>query len=256
MSGTGGFLKRLGAGRVVSRWAEAAARADSLNLRALRQERDIARAVRPHLDAVLRTADTRLSLPVQGGGSLPGPAGSDWVWRPDVFSGLIGRTGLAPVPAGSKFGTDVTVFHDCKQAEIAARHVPNLSDRDLAPYALTLDVLEFDGGFLSVVIDLPKDVAKGLAKDHILQLDCGMDIETGIDLFARLNFRQGPNTEQMPQELHPLNGSATAEFDLAYSNLNEKRVEQVWLDLIFENPRMNRIVLRDIVLSRRGRAAL
>jgi len=46
------------------------------------------------------------------------------------------------------------------------------------------------------------------------------------------------------------------EFDLAYSNINEKRVERAWVDLIFEGPQMNQVVLRDLTFSRRPRAQL
>jgi hypothetical protein len=46
------------------------------------------------------------------------------------------------------------------------------------------------------------------------------------------------------------------EFDLAYTKLNEKRVEKMWLDLIFEGPQMNQVVLRDLTFSRRKRAEL
>ena len=51
-------------------------------------------------------------------------------------------------------------------------------------------------------------------------------------------------------------GEMIAEFDLAYTNINEKRVERAWVDLIFESPEMNLIVLRDLTLSRRPRAEL
>ena len=46
------------------------------------------------------------------------------------------------------------------------------------------------------------------------------------------------------------------EFDLAYSNMNERRVEAAWIDLIFEGPEMNQIVLRDLTFSRRPRAQI
>jgi hypothetical protein len=46
------------------------------------------------------------------------------------------------------------------------------------------------------------------------------------------------------------------EFDLAYSKMNEKRVEKLWVDLIFEGPEMNQIILRDVTFSRRPRAEL
>ena len=46
------------------------------------------------------------------------------------------------------------------------------------------------------------------------------------------------------------------EFDLGYSELNEKRIERMWLDLIFEGPEMNQVILRDLTFSRRPRAQL
>jgi hypothetical protein len=53
----------------------------------------------------------------------------------------------------------------------------------------------------------------------------------------------------------PLNDTVPmVEFDLAYTKLNEKRVDSMWLDLIFEGPQMNQVTLRDLTLSRRPRA--
>ncbi|MEJ2029082.1 MAG: DUF6478 family protein, partial [Maritimibacter sp.] len=47
-----------------------------------------------------------------------------------------------------------------------------------------------------------------------------------------------------------------AEFDLAYTKLNEKRVESAWVDVIFERPENNQVILRDVTFSRRPRAEL
>ncbi|MDZ4134740.1 MAG: DUF6478 family protein, partial [Paracoccaceae bacterium] len=38
--------------------------------------------------------------------------------------------------------------------------------------------------------------------------------------------------------------------------MNEKRVDRIWVDLIFEGPEMNQIILRDVTVSRRPRAEL
>jgi hypothetical protein len=46
------------------------------------------------------------------------------------------------------------------------------------------------------------------------------------------------------------------EFDLAYTKMNEKRVDAVWLDLIFEGPEMNQVTIRDLTFSRYPRAEL
>ena len=47
-----------------------------------------------------------------------------------------------------------------------------------------------------------------------------------------------------------------AEFDLAYADLNDKRIERAWVDLILNDASMTRIVIRDVVVSRRPRAEL
>jgi Family of unknown function (DUF6478) len=115
-------------------------------------------------------------------------------------------------------------------------------------------VLGFDGSFLSLVINLPDAAMQGLTLRHLVRLDVVVDMERPIEIFARLNVRHGPNTEQIVRELPRGGGTAMVEFDLAYTRMNEKRVERAWIDLIFEGPAMNQITLRDLILSRRTRA--
>lgn len=83
-----------------------------------------------------------------------------------------------------------------------------------------------------------------------------VELEKPLEIFARLNIRHGPNTEQIVREM-PLNEKDVfVEFDLAYTKLNEKRVERMWVDLIFEDPEMNQITLRDVTFARYPRAEL
>ena len=51
-------------------------------------------------------------------------------------------------------------------------------------------------------------------------------------------------------------GRAVVEFDLAYTKLNEKRIESAWIDLIFEGPDMNEITMHDLTLSRHPRSEI
>ena len=115
-------------------------------------------------------------------------------------------------------------------------------------------MFHFDGSFLSVVIDLPKAGVDDLRRRHIIRMDAQVEMEKPLEIFARLNIKHGPNTDQIVREL-PLNGSDIfVEFDLAYTKMNEKRVERMWVDLIFEDPQMNEIVVRDLTFSRQPRA--
>ena len=136
------------------------------------------------------------------------------------------------------------------------RQLRNQREADLAPFGLRMDVFRFDGSFLSLVIDMPKEASDGLKRKHLLRMDTIVEMEKPLEIFARLNIRNGPNTEQIVRELPLHQSEVMVEFDLAYTKLNEKRVEKMWLDLIFEGPEMNQVILRDLTFSRRPRADL
>jgi hypothetical protein len=160
------------------------------------------------------------------------------------------------VPSKETLGREVTLFHDCPRSEIALRQLRNTREADLAAYGLRLEVFRFDGSYLSLAIDLPESATRGLRRKHLIRVDTIVEMEKPLEIFARLNIRHGPNTEQIVRALPLHEDEVRVEFDLAYTKLNEKRVDRMWLDLIFENPGMNEVILRDLTFSRRPRAEL
>ncbi len=80
-----------------------------------------------------------------------------------------------------------------------------------------------------------------------------MDAENNMAVFARLNIKHGPNVEQLLNRIPTEQENVSLEFDLGYLKLNEKRLERVWLDLIFEDPAINYINVRDLSVYRRPR---
>ncbi len=242
--------------RVLAKWARNARLARSADLSALRPQRLRARQLKAHLDHLIHIADERLALPLIGSTSFPKPHNADWAWRPELWRGPLSNPGLSSVQTRSKLGNEVTLFHDCAFSELTLRQLRNLREEDLAPYGLRMDVFRFDGSFLSLVVDLPPEGIEGLKRTHLIRMDVIVELEKPIEIFARLNIKNGPNTEQIVRELNLMEDQIVVEFDLAYSGLNEKRVEGAWIDLIFESPEMNQVVLRDLTFSRRPRAQL
>lgn len=238
------------------RWARAARRAETTDLPELRAQRQRARRLKAHLDKLIHVSESRLALPMIGSTAFPKPFDADWAWRPELWRGPLPVPGISSVENKSMLGREVTLFHDCKRSELTLRQLRNRREADLAPFGLRLDVFSFDGSFLSVVVDLPDEAVQGLQRRHLLRVDTIVEMEKPLEIFARLNIKHGPNTEQIVREL-PLGAEEVmVEFDLAYSKLNEKRVEKMWLDLIFEGPEMNQVTLRDLTFSRRPRAEL
>jgi len=252
----GSILDRLLHGRAMRRWRRAAKAVETTGLSDLRVQRNQARQLRTHLDRLIHVADGRLALPQVGTSNFPKPHGTDWAWRPELWRGPLSTPGLSSVPTKSMLGDEVTLFHDCRFSELTLRQLRNTREADLAAYGLRMDVFRFDGSFLSLVVDLPDSVRHGLTREHILRVSTIIEVEKPLEVFARLNIKNGPNTEQIVREL-PLNEEQVmVEFDLAYSRMNENRIEKIWLDLIFEAPEMNQVILRDLTFSRRRRAAL
>lgn len=242
--------------RTLAKWPRNARMAQAADLLSLRRQRLRARQLKAHLDALIHVADERLALPLEGSTSFPKPHNADWSWRPELWRGPLPNPGMSAVQTRAMLGNEVTLFHDCEFSELTLRQLRNLREQDLAPYGLRMDVFRFDGSFLSLVLDLPEGGVEGLKRTHLIRMDVIIELEKPIEIFARLNIKNGPNTEQIVRELDLTQEQTVVEFDLAYSNLNERRVEGAWLDLIFEGPEMNQVVLRDLTFSRRPRAQI
>ena len=242
--------------RNLLRWGRASRKASSAELAKLRSERLEARQLRQKLDDLIRVADSRLALPRVGSSAFPRPPGTDWAWRPNLWRGPLSDRGASGVESKTQVGDEVTIFHDCRISELGYRQVRNQREEDLAPYGFRMDVFKFDGSFLSVVIELPTESCIDLRKRHLIRCSAIVETEKPLEIFARLNIRHGPNTEQIVRELPLSDSEIFVEFDLAYTRLNEKRVERMWLDLIFEGPEMNQVTLRDVTFARYPRAEL
>ena len=205
---------------------------------------------------MLHVAEGRLALPLANHAAIRRPMHSDWAWRPELWSGPVKGAGAASVESKTPVGGEAKIFHDCVLSELSVRQVRNTRAEDVAPYGVRMDVFQFDGSFLSLVVDLPEAGVDGLSRRHLVRLDIRVETEKPLEIFGRLNVRHGPNVQQLVRAFSGSTGEFSVEFDLSATRMNEARVERAWLDLIFEGPEMNEIVLRDVTLSRRPRAEI
>lgn len=251
-----GLFERLSSRSAARMWQRTAQTCQEMSLDALRNFRRDGRKLRADLDRVISVADDRLTVPRPGTNQIEHPKGTDWVWRPELWRSPLPSRGRAALQNGENVGSGLTFFHDCDDSELTFRQMRNTRTSDLSPYGLRLDVFSFPGSFLSLVIDLPTEVNNGLQRNHLIRLNTVLQIERPLEIFARLNIKHGPNTEKIVRELPLHETDIWVEFDLAYTKLNEKRVEQLWVDLIFEGPAMNEIQVKDLTFSRSPRAEL
>ncbi|MBS3978312.1 MAG: hypothetical protein KGZ77_00740 [Rhodobacteraceae bacterium] len=250
------FLEGWHQRRTEGRWerlADTAAELDSFELRALRAE---ARGMRRQLDRVLQVADARLAVPTLAAGLPQMPLGTDWVWRPDLWRGALCEAGAVAATDRTALGEGVALYHDCPLGEIVVRQVRNDKPEDRAPYGLAIEVFGFKGRFLSLALNLPAAAVEGLKSRHLVRAEMVIDCDSTVKAFTRLNIKNGPNVAQPVSAMPETGRDRVAEFDLAYADLNDRRIERAWLDLILNEAAMTRIVIRDLVVSRRPRAEL
>lgn len=237
------------------RWETAADTASKNDPATLRKERSRALALRRRIDRFLHIAEDCLALPRPGSAALRRPLHADWADRPSLWAGPVEPSGRAAVPSDTRLGEAATLFHDCPLGELTYRQLRNTGPEDTAPFGLVVEVFDFEGSYLSIVLELPAPAMRDLGPEHVIGVALTLDTESPLEVFTRLNIRHGPDTEEIVRELPASRGGMETEFDLGYAGLGGRRVERMWLDLIFEGPRMNRITVSDLTLWRRPRAA-
>ena len=247
------LLDQLRINRSMQFWSGLAQRAGKAPPSDLNDLRSRAKAMRNQLDRLIATADVQMQ-PSRPAPELP--AGAGWAWRPDLWQSLFEQRGWVGVATGTRLSPDITLFHDCTDPQFSFRQMRDQTKKEACSFALAFEAYRCGGSFVSLVIELPRERAVALGRDHLLRLELSMMQDAPMDLFTRLNIQHGPNTEQLVRAVPKGETETVVEFDLAYSSLNERRMERAWIDLIFECPDMNRIVLHDLTFARLPRANL
>ncbi|MDG4646883.1 DUF6478 family protein [Roseibacterium sp. SDUM158017] len=176
----------------------------------------------------------------------------EWISRPAPWREAMETRDLPAPPSPTHLAGGVTLHHDATQPDLSLRQAP--ANDGAAPFEICLDVRAFDGSFVSLVHDLPDEAVADLTLDHYVALHIRMARDRPIEVYARLNIRHGPNTEQLVRHVDFEGEAGVAEFDLGHAQINERRIEKAWLDIIIERPATTRITFRDVIVLRALRA--
>jgi hypothetical protein len=185
---------------------------------------------------------------------IPDYKNADWSWRPEVFFQKDCVTAEVNPVSGKQIGSYLTLHHDASVPSIILRQTKTVRATNVAPFDFTIEVYDFAGSFLSLALDLPNSAILGLSNQNIFELDIHLTTEHPLPKFVRINVQHGPNIDNEIQVISHTGDHLNVEFDLGYMDLNEQRLEKIWFDLIFDDAKMNKIVIHDITICRRSRA--
>ncbi len=248
-----GIFERLGLGQSLKRWRRAL-QAGGLSAAELRAMLSEMRSLRNRLDTLTADAQSALLSRADDRTLSINDIQCDWYGRPGAWRDAMRPRGIVDLPSPTALPGGVTVYHDAARYDLSLRQEMAPESYGDARYGLVLEVYRFDGSFVSFVHDLPAEALAGLTLNHFIAVDIKAEREQPIEVYARLNVQHGPNVEQMVRQIDFRGDTGRAEFDLAYTKINERRIEKAWLDLILEGPEMTRIALWDVVVMRAPRA--
>ncbi|GLQ35568.1 hypothetical protein GCM10007939_18510 [Amylibacter marinus] len=237
-------------------WQRAAESDRATSLSDIAELRRKARKSKAQLEAFDVFAAQRLSLPAIDSNAMRKPQRTTWAYRPGLWAAPLSSYGATSVKNKTSLNPETTIFHDSKINEITLRQIRNRNRKFLSPYALHMDVLTFGGSYLSVMLNMPSDILKNLSKDTLLRVNLLMEIQFPTDVYVRLNLQNGPNHQQVAQQIDPLEPDIALDFDLYSTDFSPENTTAVWLDILFDNPEMNQMILRDLCVFARPRPSI
>ena len=212
------------------------------------------RLTRDRIDGLAAQAQMALLQRSNAEEGIDRPDQCDWAERSAPWRQRLTPRGQVRPGSRHQVGGGMTLYHDAAEADLVLRQDPAPPGLHGPLFGLVFEVYRFDGSFLSLVQDLPETALQGLTRNHFVAVHLRMEREHPIEVYARLNVQHGPNQEQLVRQFEFHEDFGRAEFDLAYTKINEKRIEKAWLDLILEGPEMNRLAIHDMVVLRAPRA--
>jgi uncharacterized protein DUF6478 len=230
-------------------WARRLRRADQAGPDALRKIQKRVRPLRALLDTIERTVADRLTGAHPQGDKKALPPRTNWTWRPDLRMQTQATPGKS-IASDTAVSPDLRFFHDARLAELGLRQIGGVSGHQ----GIAADIYEFDGTYVSFAIALPTEAIAGLRLTDLFRIELEVTTERPADVNIRLNLGHGPNLERIVRRLDTARGERMVEFDISYTAFNPERSKDIWIDIIINAPRMNRIEIRDVQVLRRGRA--
>ena len=178
------------------------------------------------------------------------PPKTQWGFTPVLQNGVTQGGISGNILTGTMLGPHVTVHHDGDGAQLS------IGQADDYGKGVGFDVGDFPCDFFSLAFELPLEGVLALGHQDLLRLVLRTQANEPFQAFARLNLNHGPNTEQVVRMIDIGAGESFAEFDVFYTEFEQKRAAGAWIDLIIKDPAHRRVALEEVIILRRARASL
>lgn len=157
------------------------------------------------------------------------------------------RPGVLVDPApGAPFGADLTLHHQGGDSAFTVSQRP--SRRDADRFELFFESYEFSSPYFSLSVTPPDNLRRPMT-DERLTLEADISSDWLMKAYVRLNIRGLAGEETLFAERMLGDGKARFEFDFAFVPFDMSESDALWIDVIFDRPRMVAFTISDLVVS-------
>lgn len=142
----------------------------------------------------------------------------------------------------------ISVYHDSDGGAFAFSQRPARVDGSSLRFELFFESYEFQGSYLSLALSIP---------DHLRRPKVGEVLAARLDAlasrrvktFLRLNMKSVDASDVLHADGQIGDGAARFEFDMSFAAFEPGEKDQIWLDIIFDRPRMVELSVRGLTIS-------
>lgn len=206
---------------------------------------------RAELDRIATKVEARLTRAEEGAAPSPG---ATWTHRPEIFLLPQDQTIWTNPSSGLRPGAGLSIYHDSNGGAFTLAQRPARGAESALRFELFFESYEFRGSYLSLAMSLPDHLRRPKAGE-LLVVELDLAASRRIKTFLRLNMKTAQSSDVLHADGAIGDGRTRFEFDLSFAAFEPDERDQLWLDIIFDRPRMMEMSIRDLTLSLASRGA-
>lgn len=177
---------------------------------------------------------------------------SRWITYPDVLTTKAAPGVWREPEPNLALGAGLTVFHDFSAGAFTLSQRPNRARTPKRRYELFFESYEFDGSYLSFVVDPPRHLKRPAMGERIV-VAMETRVSRPVKAFLRLNIKGARGSDTLYAEGDLLTGRAAFDFDMSFATYEMGPDDSMWLDIIIDRPRMVEFSIEDLTVALLGR---
>ncbi|MEM7270322.1 MAG: DUF6478 family protein [Pseudomonadota bacterium] len=200
---------------------------------------------RAELDRITNKVEARLTRADEA--ETPQP-GAEWTVRPEIFSLPQDQTIWTDPASGLRPGHGLSIYHDSDGGAFAVAQRPARQKDAGRRFELFFESYEFRGSYLSLALGVPDHVRRPKTAEALVA-DLDIQASRQVKTFLRLNMKGAGSSDTLHADGVLGDGPKRFQFDMSFAAFEPGERDQIWLDVIFDRPRMVEIAIRDFTLS-------